>query len=437
MSETGTCRRQTLLRRPPWHQNASLQPRALHAGSCSPMPKRAPPRLSSLKSGEKGGWAGRRGCSASEAPPPSASALGVRMGVARQAAEGAWPWSRGAAVAATRASASGRCCRGRPARGSHGPPLRGLRRGGGGAWLEGGGPAGAGAGPPLAPSSSACGWRPQSGSVRALLAASASGSLLVTGAMAFAETNPAASSLPNGDCGRPRARPGGNRVTVVLGAQWGDEGKGKVVDLLAQDADIVCRCQVSSDGKPGPASRAQNPDPPSKIRCHLELLSSCYELRRRGEMVGGQRPLTWDLGLRGLSGSGGKCGFRGSLGEMRGAWGPAVFGLRTRAQPQDWGRGGDGIRSEFEEVPPEACSRRGAETNPAASSFSSPSLPRPGETEREWTVPKSPEIQAHRSPTCRPRACRPSPPVHFVDTRATSGLWTVSWPRFFTPFPIC
>nr|ACO09234.1 Adenylosuccinate synthetase isozyme 2 [Osmerus mordax] len=35
----------------------------------------------------------------------------------------------------------------------------------------------------------------------------------------------------------------GNKVAVVLGAQWGDEGKGKVVDLLAQDADIVCRCQ--------------------------------------------------------------------------------------------------------------------------------------------------------------------------------------------------
>lgn len=37
-----------------------------------------------------------------------------------------------------------------------------------------------------------------------------------------------------------------NKVTVVLGAQWGDEGKGKVVDLLAMDADIVCRCQVSN-----------------------------------------------------------------------------------------------------------------------------------------------------------------------------------------------
>ncbi|CAF3409312.1 unnamed protein product, partial [Rotaria socialis] len=32
-------------------------------------------------------------------------------------------------------------------------------------------------------------------------------------------------------------------VTVVLGAQFGDEGKGKLVDLLASEADIVCRFQ--------------------------------------------------------------------------------------------------------------------------------------------------------------------------------------------------
>lgn len=36
-----------------------------------------------------------------------------------------------------------------------------------------------------------------------------------------------------------------NKITVVLGAQWGDEGKGKVVDMLAKDADLVCRCQVN------------------------------------------------------------------------------------------------------------------------------------------------------------------------------------------------
>lgn len=33
------------------------------------------------------------------------------------------------------------------------------------------------------------------------------------------------------------------KVSVVLGAQWGDEGKGKVVDMLASNVDIVCRCQ--------------------------------------------------------------------------------------------------------------------------------------------------------------------------------------------------
>lgn len=32
-------------------------------------------------------------------------------------------------------------------------------------------------------------------------------------------------------------------VTVVLGSQWGDEGKGKLVDVLAEEADVCCRCQ--------------------------------------------------------------------------------------------------------------------------------------------------------------------------------------------------
>ena len=30
---------------------------------------------------------------------------------------------------------------------------------------------------------------------------------------------------------------------VLLGAQWGDEGKGKLVDVLAEDADFVVRYQ--------------------------------------------------------------------------------------------------------------------------------------------------------------------------------------------------
>ncbi|MGH7573501.1 MAG: adenylosuccinate synthetase, partial [Gemmatimonadota bacterium] len=30
---------------------------------------------------------------------------------------------------------------------------------------------------------------------------------------------------------------------VVVGAQWGDEGKGKIVDVLAEAADVVARYQ--------------------------------------------------------------------------------------------------------------------------------------------------------------------------------------------------
>ena len=32
-------------------------------------------------------------------------------------------------------------------------------------------------------------------------------------------------------------------ATVIVGAQWGDEGKGKIVDLLASESDLVCRYQ--------------------------------------------------------------------------------------------------------------------------------------------------------------------------------------------------
>ena len=32
-------------------------------------------------------------------------------------------------------------------------------------------------------------------------------------------------------------------VSVVIGTQWGDEGKGKIVDLLSEESDIVARYQ--------------------------------------------------------------------------------------------------------------------------------------------------------------------------------------------------
>ena len=35
--------------------------------------------------------------------------------------------------------------------------------------------------------------------------------------------------------------------TVVVGAQWGDEGKGRVVDLISEKFDIVARFQGGSN----------------------------------------------------------------------------------------------------------------------------------------------------------------------------------------------
>src|SRR5688572_30866600 len=31
--------------------------------------------------------------------------------------------------------------------------------------------------------------------------------------------------------------------TILVGAQWGDEGKGKIIDVLTEEADIVVRTQ--------------------------------------------------------------------------------------------------------------------------------------------------------------------------------------------------
>ncbi|MDD5765738.1 MAG: adenylosuccinate synthetase, partial [Candidatus Marinimicrobia bacterium] len=32
-------------------------------------------------------------------------------------------------------------------------------------------------------------------------------------------------------------------VTAVIGGQWGDEGKGKIVDALCETAEVVARYQ--------------------------------------------------------------------------------------------------------------------------------------------------------------------------------------------------
>jgi hypothetical protein len=50
------------------------------------------------------------------------------------------------------------------------------------------------------------------------------------------------------------------QVVTVLGSQWGDEGKGKLVDILAQQTDIIV--QISSKRSTG-----NNSPPPPLPRC--------------------------------------------------------------------------------------------------------------------------------------------------------------------------
>jgi adenylosuccinate synthase len=37
------------------------------------------------------------------------------------------------------------------------------------------------------------------------------------------------------------------QVISIMGAQWGDEGKGKLVDVLGETYDIIARCAGGSN----------------------------------------------------------------------------------------------------------------------------------------------------------------------------------------------
>ena len=63
-----------------------------------------------------------------------------------------------------------------------------------------------------------------------------------------------------------------NKVDVLLGLQWGDEGKGKIVDVLSKKYDIIARFQEVQM---------------QAIRLNLMELSMCYiQFPREFSMLG-------------------------------------------------------------------------------------------------------------------------------------------------------
>ena len=54
---------------------------------------------------------------------------------------------------------------------------------------------------------------------------------------------------------------------AIIGAQWGDEGKGKVVDLFTQNADIIVRFQGGNNaGHTSRRQREKNRSSPGSVR---------------------------------------------------------------------------------------------------------------------------------------------------------------------------
>ena len=55
-------------------------------------------------------------------------------------------------------------------------------------------------------------------------------------------------------------------VRAIVGANWGDEGKGKITDMLAKESDIIVRFQGGSNA--GQQLRKICPSS-SSVRCIL------------------------------------------------------------------------------------------------------------------------------------------------------------------------
>ena len=118
-----------------------------------------------------------------------------------------------------------------------------------------------------------------------------------------APAEPRVAGSRTGGAGR-RPTMGHVPATVIVGAQWGDEGKGKIVDLLAADSDLVCRYQGGPNaGHTIVVGRRDVQDPPDPVgdhrrarRCAIGagcvvdprvLIDEIDDLEARGRMTDG------------------------------------------------------------------------------------------------------------------------------------------------------
>ena len=64
-------------------------------------------------------------------------------------------------------------------------------------------------------------------------------------------------------------------IKAVVGANWGDEGKGKITDMLAEKADIIVRFQGGANAGHTIVIRTSH----SAVRCILRTHYKCDRQR--------------------------------------------------------------------------------------------------------------------------------------------------------------
>ena len=104
-------------------------------------------------------------------------------------------------------------------------------------------------------------------------------------------TSPSCVSLPGFRSNRPDFVLTFNAManTILVGAQWGDEGKGKIIDFLTENADIVVRRRAATTPGTPSSSAARNTSCTSSRRGILRPRKDVRDRQRRRHRSGRAR----------------------------------------------------------------------------------------------------------------------------------------------------
>ena len=67
--------------------------------------------------------------------------------------------------------------------------------------------------------------------------------------------------------------------TVLVGSQWGDEGKGKIIDVLTENVDVVVRYQGGNNA--GHTVEIEDEVPPEHYKAVAQVIGFVMRQKKR------------------------------------------------------------------------------------------------------------------------------------------------------------